>query len=178
MPLLERRSVAKNQPPHRGGCWVNGVTLYTLNHFGLERKRSQRWKTSRAGTHKRKTMQFPTHGNAAEHGWESQSCNKTQTHPNSSTDYVIYKRMSWIASLHQRPCPRGITMGVRRAQLLPNDTIAAPGVREKHTHPMITICEKKTPCLSQIMQASVQKKWHWPCLNKVQQHVKSPMVVL
>ena len=62
------------------------------------------------------------------------------------------------------------TMGVRRAQLLPNDTIAAPGVREKHTHPMITICEKKTPCLSQIMQASVQKKWHWPCLNKIQQY--------
>ena len=58
------------------------------------------------------------------------------------------------------------TMGVRRAQLPPNERTAAPGVRVKHTHPMInsmrkenamfilpranqwkSICEKRTPYL-------------------------------
>ena len=38
------------------------------------------------------------------------------------------------------------TMGVRRAQLPPNDRTAAPGVRVKHTHPMKTACEGNTSC--------------------------------
>ena len=51
---------------------------------------------------------------------------------NSSTDYVI-----WMDVVNSFTPPAAMpthgTMGVRRAQLLPTDTIAAPGVREKHT---------------------------------------------